>query len=641
MKDFLNKTTMALACGLALAGAQLANAQIPEQALEMIIDTLEAEDYSARHAARMELQDFVSEASAPGNEAQRSAVQAQLLDLLDDDLAVTTRLWLLRQIVSIGDETAAPSVAALLSHPNPELADAARMTLGELRSKEAIDLLIEKLSNATDSEAQRGLIDSLTQLGSAKAIPAISKLLASDDEAVVSAAAKALAKIGGSKAEKALYQALDSKATSIQLALVELSGKHKRLSQVALEGSNRTVRSAALQKCVQLNARKSAALLETLLQDANAELKLDLYRIALESESPLLAKPLLDGLASADPELQVVILGTLDSPAFRPLEPTVIALASSENEQLKIQAIDALGRIGSIDSLPVLLEGIQARGRDVADAAADAIASAPDSAIDDQLLASVKAGEEEARIVAMQALAIRASDGAPELVTALASDHTESIAIRDAAIEAVEEIGTTDALPVLVSLIVETDNSKLRRTAQKAMKRISLRLEDNEATWNAFADGFEAAQGDEEATLALVRILDSAATPESIAYAKELWKNGDEKLQNTVIKVLSSWRNWDGGFALLEIAKAESDDPKTVDLCFSGIGRLILGSDYSYDFQQKFDLTDAALKLATTPEQRNDVINGFRYSTWREMVHVSENKVDPQLKEAVLRFTGS
>ena len=116
------------------------------------------------------------------------------------------------------------------------------------------------------------------------------------------------------------------------------------------------------------------------------------------------------------------------------------------------------------------------------------------------------------------------------------------------------------------------------------------------------------------------------------------WKSGDPSIQKTALRVLQIWRNWDGGFALLDIADFADSAEAVQDECYQGVGRLILGSDANYSFEQKFALAAEALKRAETALQRQSVIDGFRYSTWRERVHVTYNEVDPELKEAVLKF---
>lgn len=553
--NFQSISTIRLATfGCALFGASLTFAQIPESDLESIFSRLNGDDYDARYDARIDLQNEVAKATAPGNAEQRKQVEAQLLERLASEELLTTRLWLLRQLESIGSKAALPILKELQSADNEELADAARMV---------VDVIVP------------------------------------DDEAKGTLLAK--------------------KKSAADLA------------QVARTSTNPSERFLAFKELSRKNARLAARIMA---EEDNP----DFVRVAMESPRRFLRAKALSSLENASIEKQLTIMGALPQEPLPKVEAVLLGLLGTEHEAFDVQVIGALGRVGSVRSLDALLERIEARSRDIRDAAVDALAMISDEAIDETLRSSLESGSVEDQIFALKALSLRASPGVNLLVNEYAANTSLDKDLRKEAISAMEIVGDVASLPILVKIVVEEGKYGLRRDAQRTLKRMSLRLADPVAAWEAFRDGFESASGDLDTTLALMLVSDSAPTQENIEFLESSWADGDESIQKMVLRVLPTWRNWDGGFALLDLVEDLPADDSSRLTYFKGVGKLILGSDATYAMQGKFDLAARALELAVAEEERESVISGFRYSTWRERVHVEYNDVDPELKEAVLEY---
>ncbi len=548
-------TVRAFAAGLALAMLPFGFAQISDSNLESIFQRLNGDDYDARYAARMDLQREVSVATAPGNEAQQPLVEAQLLERLQSEELLTTKLWILRQLESIGSEKSLTVLEGLLTTEDVHLVNGAKMA-------------IERISPS----------------------PVPAPLFLKD----------------ASVAE---------------------------LTELARTSENRSERFMAFS----LLAKKKAKVAAVLMAEADKSAP-DFIRAAMLSSNRGLQKKAMALLASSSVDKQIVIMGALQRGAPASAEKTLLGLLGSENETLELQTIEALGRVGSVKSLDALLSRIDSKSRDVRDAAADALAMIPDTKVDSNLRAMLESGAVEEQVLALKALSLRASPGVNKLVNTYAADDSVNNELREEAISNMELVGDVDSFPILVNIVINGKKSGLRKDAQKTLKRMSLRLADPEAAWASFADGFKASEGDIDTQLALMLVCDSAPSKDAIAYLKSAWDSGDARIQKMVLRVLPTWRNWDAGFALLDMANAAGDDAKLRGECYKGIGKLILGSDATFPMQVKFDLAAAALEKAQSQEERESVITGFRYSTWRERVHVTYNEVDPDLKVAVLEY---
>lgn len=570
MKHFLS--TPLLSFGLALLVAGIANAQIPDQALESIFDRLNGDDYDARYEARIELQDHVTDASSPdAKKSQTKAVEQQLLDRLESEPLLTTKLWILRQLDLIAGEASIEALAALLNGENEHLSTAAASVLEDLP---------------------------------------------------LAAAAKAL----------------PEKSPAVQeLALLPENNKASKLASIAIEDTNRTVRYEAFSRLLEKSPSKAKKVLMNVLENGPEESQPDFIKASLLSGSYALKNYLVRDLEAAPTEQKIVILAALHKSDGK-LESTVLDLFEADNEKLNTEIYAALGKIGSHKSLDKLLIGIDSRSRVISDAASDALAKIEDGKIDEALQQMVKTGSEEEKIIAIQAMSFRAVDGTSDLYTEIASDDSESVKVRKEAISGLEAVGTVESLPILIEIVINPETKKIQRDAQRALKRMTLRLADPDAAWDAFKAGLDSVQFGSEPQVALLRVLDSAPTQDAIAYLIESYAKGDEVVKSTVMRVLPVWRNWDGGHALLEIAASDSGARSDG---FSGVGKLILGSNQTYPIAGKFALAGKALEMAESTAERSSVIEGFRYSTWRELVWLDENETDPDLKEAIVSYVGN
>ncbi|MDQ8183684.1 HEAT repeat domain-containing protein [Pelagicoccus sp. SDUM812005] len=548
MNFYTNLSLKSLAAGVALLALPLSYSQIPEQDLESIFSRLNGDDYDARYEAKMDLQDAVSQAGAPGNEDQPALVEAQLLERLESETLLTTQLWILRQLQLIGSEASIAPLERLLSSDSRELVDAVKTTLSAL-------------SWEPSSEESLVLSNKLSELQS--------QLKKTDNEAIKSA------------------------------IFAKIAAKSPKAAEVIL-------RKSPLPEYI---------------------------RIAATSGKGRLLKATLGMLSSGDVAQQIVVVGALQGKVSPKVEDQLIALLSSENETLQLQVLEALGRVGTAKSLDAVLALSDSRSKDLSETAIDTLASIQDPRLDRNLFAAARKGEAAERAKALKAMSYRASSGIAELVNEFAADASLDVALREEAIASMERIGNTESHAVLVSIVLDEKDSGLRKEAQKILKRMTLRVGDPAAAWSAFQAGFERA--DTDGKLALMLVADSAPTQEMVDYLVAAYESGDESIQKMVMRILPSWRNWDGGEALLAIAKQPGADDKLREQCFKGIGRIILGSDSSYSIEGKYDLAGAALTQAQNDAEKQAVLGGFRYVSWKDKRYVQNDGIHPELKELV------
>jgi HEAT repeat protein len=144
--------------------------------------------------------------------------QTKLIAVLKSDAPLKEKADACRELAFIGDKDAVAPLAALLGHeklshharyglepnPDPAVDDALRGALAKLKGRPLV-----------------GVIGSIGVRRDAKAVAALAPLLKNSEAQVAQAAARALGRIGGSAAIKALEGALDAGPTGNRLAVAE------------------------------------------------------------------------------------------------------------------------------------------------------------------------------------------------------------------------------------------------------------------------------------------------------------------------------------------------------------------------------------------------------------------------------------
>lgn len=175
----------------------LARQLLPREGVEVvprILPLLGSETAAVREAAFNVLADLANEASAPGHEADRAAVTARLMSLLQADQPAQIKIRGLRLLpVVIPPDGDVGPVAALLS--DPELRERAREALEETGTAASRSALRAQLAHA-DPDFACALLNSLGRLRDRESLDSIAKLTAKGDPKVRVAGARALAWTG-------------------------------------------------------------------------------------------------------------------------------------------------------------------------------------------------------------------------------------------------------------------------------------------------------------------------------------------------------------------------------------------------------------------------------------------------------------
>jgi HEAT repeat protein len=234
---------------------------------------------------------------------------------------------------------------------------------------------------------------------------------------------------------------------------------------------------AALRGLVMTRQADAANLLAQAIQQENTALAGDAIAMINMVPGPEATKAFVGLLKSLPPTAQVLLLRALGSRGDTTASGAIAESVRSDDESVRVAALEALGGVGDASSVVTLVEAATAGGeaQRVAQASLLRVRGAD---VDQRLLALIDRGNEQVRIEAIDALSGRGAATAvqPLLKTAL----DERPAIRQAAMRALGSLATPSDLGAMLGLVVQSKSSDDRPVLVAAVAKLLPRCEDKD-----------------------------------------------------------------------------------------------------------------------------------------------------------------
>ncbi|HMI94051.1 MAG TPA: HEAT repeat domain-containing protein [Polyangiales bacterium] len=441
-----------------------------------------------------------------------SSAAAALLGHLDDNSAPVRRA-IVGALGQLGERRAVVPLIGKIQDTEPSVRSAVARALGELGDARAMSALVLALRD-NDESVRSAALEALAELSDPGATLSVAAVLERDTSPVVKiAAVQALARIGSNEALAALVRALGSSEPDIvEAAQRSLAGLGARAAPVLVEcvraGSSAEVSDRCAAVLGSVGGKGTGAVLSQALVQGVISARAGLAALG-ELGDPAFLPSVLERLAASDPlvrraavEAALQLLRTARSegravePIVRALEkartsraerlpliallgrtgsPRAVASLSplatgSEDVELKLAALEALGALGPAGQDVILIEALDDDEPSIRRAAALALNQSASPAAAKPLLERLERGSEHDRallVLALGGAVLRSNDA--EVAERIAGLVLVSRgAERDALIEAMGRMPLPRARERLVSLLARSafaaDRSKLAET---------------------------------------------------------------------------------------------------------------------------------------------------------------------------------
>jgi HEAT repeat protein len=293
------------------------------------------------------------------------------------------------------------------------------------------------------------LLRQLERIGRGEDVPQVAQLLTDKDALIRESARRALQKIPGCAANAALLKAIGSAEGPWRVALINALAE--RVAPYNLEALLREsaagddeVRTAAVIGLAKIGNPSALPAIESAISRGTPRARRIATNCCLQLAEALLAKGDRDAALSIYKKM---------------LKP---------GGARKCAGIVGIGRAGSADDLPILLDALADRDVKVRRACVDALCLLQGSPVAEAIAARVKTAMPEAKLALLQVLVRRGDKGAVSDFIAAARDDDE--AVRVAALAGLGTIGNPSAVPLL--LLAAAGSGAPQETARQSLQSL-------------------------------------------------------------------------------------------------------------------------------------------------------------------------
>ena len=566
-----------------------------------------------------------------GDEQARMALEDHLLGVLKSDARFPEKRLACRQLRRVASVKSVPVLAELLA--DAKLSHMARFVLQQMPGAEAGDAL-RNAAGKVKGAALAGVLDSLGERGEAASVPLLKAHASGSDEPVAVAALRALGKVGDEHAAGALaamtVPGIDAAKAAWADALVDcaesLAGRGKRGEALGvyagLEKAEipRAVRPALLRGLFRLREEGRAALLRETLDDGDGVIRAAAGRfIAGAAPEPEL-KSLLKGIQKLGAGGQVTLIHALAERRYGPARKTVVKLARSSDEQVRLAALRALAVLGTEDDVRLLVEmgaetGAQRK------AARIALARLRGEDVEDEMVSLLKKSEPPVQVLLVQVLAERGAASATKALMRLATKGEGDV--KAEAMKALGRVLSPERVSDVVDMVRDANDDAALRAAVGALRQVCTRVDPGARSrlTRPILAGLKRSEGAPRRELLL--LLPMLADEDALGAARSALGGDDAQARDAALRALSSWPNPAPAPDLLVLAG--KGDNKQRALAFRGYTRLV---DRARDRKKRMDMCRRAAAVANRREDKKLLLSALSRVCTLDAFHMATGYLD-------------
>ena len=312
-------------------------------------------------------------------------------------------------------------------------------------------------------------------------------------------------------------------------------------------------------------------------------------------------------LAKLDAAGQMALLNALADRRDSAAKTAVLDLLNaSKDEQVRASALLALGSLGGVDDLPLVVKSLTAASGPEQGAARRSLVQMSGDTVNKSLAAELKIASPAVKSALIDVLAIRrATDESPGLVAATIDDVAQ---VRSSAMSALGQIGRADQIAAILPGVLKAQKGGERDNAERNVAMICSRIENEDERGKRLIEALNtipAADRDE-----LLPLVGRVGGKTLINFVGDIASEQDPARRKFGIDALSKWPDASVADKLLEIAN-KTADPAERNQAFQGYVKIAATRDNRSD-RQRLDRMKQAMKASRTPDEQLLVINRTR-----------------------------
>lgn len=541
---------------------------------------------------------------------ERKLIEQKLLTALESpESTYPCRQFVFRMLRLIGTARSAPVLAKFL--PDATCSHMARFALQQMETAAADRVLRESLDRV-EGALKVGVIGSIAARGDTKSVKALGDLLRDSDPEVVEAALAALGRIGSVQAARLLVKAKISSEWAEKKADAQLRCAERLLAEgrtsaadeiyrvLSNEGHSMKVRAAGYRGLARMRTDEALPLISALLRTDSIELQRAAGSIAAELPDPKGSRFLASELPTLSPRAQVLLISALQERGD-PSAGKAIEDLQSGDEAVRLAMVRALGDLGGASSVPLLARASIEDGR-IGKEARDSLERIADPKAVDAMIQFVKGGEPAVRVSMIETLAVRGETISLPALLQVARDENEGF--RTAADKALGQLAADREWPAMISLLIDREASKSRRSLGKALESVAGRVEKSDRNAECVIEGI--GRADEEAKIALLGLLPQLGGSRALKAVQDQLASGSEDVKSAALRAMAAWPDVSPLESLKREAEINPEEKLRIVALRGFLSLIALPSERSAT--DSIGLLSESMVLAARPEEKASIL---------------------------------
>ncbi|MCX6568762.1 MAG: HEAT repeat domain-containing protein [Candidatus Aminicenantes bacterium] len=555
---------LAVALGLGMLAPAGAAQQRPQAEFALTYDSLDAilrdlanYKFDQGVGAPLGLRAYVF--SHKDDPRARRETEAALLRFIQGSPAPGGLMAACRALRLIGGPDSAPVLAALVL--KPETTDAARYALERIPGREADQALLAALDKV-QGEVKRGIIFSIGERKSAAAVPAFERLAGGKDLSLAADAVKALGKVGGPDAVRALTAVLGKAgpqlkleaASALLLAAEDDPGAAAIYDKLLAANLPPVMRQAAFKGKIEAAGGGGKELVLKTLAGKDVVLFAPAIAMVPRSFKAQEIGPAADLLSRLPEGSRIQLAAVLGGYPADAVGPYLLTAAEDPSLVVRLAALRAIGKSGGAKSIALLATKAARTSGAEQDAAREALVLLQGPDVDPAILAHFgQASDDAVKAELVRAAGARRIAGAKPALMAMVKSASPMLKAKAAA--ALGDIAGPEDVPDLLGLLLGLEDETARESMRDTVAAVA-RANPRELSRAATVKAFLAAENDPKKKVDLLRVLGKIGDDSSLALIRAALSDKNEGVVDAAVRALADWPSGMARDDVYEVARS-------------------------------------------------------------------------------------
>jgi len=567
-------------------------------------------DYGKNRYLLSVMEEKIRNASAE----EMARIESKLLTMLQSKFtSFAGKQFICRMLRRAGSEDSLSALSEMLL--DYSYSDIALFALEGMPYPEVDDILINALKTC-DAQVKVSIIGSLSNRRSEVAVNALADYLNSKNFDLAYAAILALGRIGGDESVKALFDAKIDMSIKPFLADSLLLCGDSFLKQGNIDKASAIYRGLISGECSSITriaawrgialSEKQDALPELmdLLKDSDDDLMEASAKIISELPEGVKIDVEEDLVSTLSPKARILLIYAVASRNATETLPFVIKEAQSDDLEVRIAAIKALGILGGPSEVNLLADAVT-MDEGVLEAASESLNRLKGPGVDDAILSCLENSAQETRSALIRCAAVRNIKGAVSYSMECALDENPDVKVES--FNALKTLCGPDDLPDLLNLLKKVNTDEDHLQVKETFLAVLAPIEDENEKTGFILDAIKIEESRTRA--ALFSVLGGLACESSLNALMTALDGEDEIVTKASAQALAEWPDSAPMKKLLELAGATSNEEIRSASIEGVINMMLLPHDRSSD--ESKELYTNIIECAKTADEKKAVIAGL------------------------------